>query len=260
MNPAVPQHKKKGNSSSAGIFRLVLGLGLMGMSVWGIALSHEIVRVYVGPGALPGDSSFVNLGAWAAWSLFFGPLAIAGVVMARSALRKLGGLDQFAFWLWDRAGQPEAFLAKTKQVGGIAPGSERSDPHGLESMSTETVECLRRSATRAATILGALAGASLLSIGIFGLAYLLFSPLPYAGSSNYVILATGRFEIRLALFFGMLVILGFAILQQTFRKDNSSWLLPLRVFTHIILKRRRAGEGDRLTGQHRPDTKQHPRV
>lgn len=179
--------------------------------------------------------------------------------MVWSTLRKMGALDQFASWLWDRAGRPDTFLAKSSQSVGIIPRSKQDDPHGLESLSAETVERLQRSAARAATILGALTGASLLGIGIFGLVYLLLFSGPYASSSVYVPLATGRLTISFALFSGMLVLLGFTILQRTFRRDNNGWLLPLRVFTHIIV-RRWTGEQSGLTEQHQPDTKQHPRV
>jgi hypothetical protein len=172
----------------------------------------------------------------------------------------MGALDQFAFWLWERAGRPDALLVNTGQYGGMAPESETSDPHGLENLSAETVERLQRTATRAATILGGLAGASLLGLGIFGLIYLLFFPRTTAGSSIYVALGTGRLTITFALFSGMLVLLGLTVLQHTFRRENNGWLLPLRVFTYMIARRRQAGERAIRAGQHLPDTKQHPRV
>jgi hypothetical protein len=126
-------------------------------------------------------------------------------------------------------------------------------------LSAETVERLQYAAARSATILGVLTGASLLGTGIFGLVNLLWLSRPYAGSSPYVYRATGRLEIAFAVFSGMLVFLGFTILQRTFRKDNNGWLLPLRVFTYIIV-RRRAGERPGHTEQHQPGTKPRPRV
>jgi hypothetical protein len=260
MNTVIPPHEKKGNASRAWIFRLALGAVLIGVSVWGIALCREIFRVSVGPDSLPGDSSYANLGTWAAWTLFFGPLAVAGGAMVRSTLRKMGALEQFAFWLWDRAGRPEAMLGTAGQSGGIAAGRMTGDPHGLENLPAETVERWRRAAGRATTILGGLAGASLLGIGIFGLIYLLLFPRTNAGSSIYLALATGRLTITFALLSGMLVFLGVAVLQHTFRRENNSWLLPLRVFTYVIVRRRQAGERARRTRQHLPNTKQHPRV
>jgi hypothetical protein len=258
MNPAVPHHQGKRNDSRTWIFRLVLGALVIGVSVWGISLCRQIFRVSIGPDSVSGDSSFANLGTWASWVLFFGPLTIAGVAMVWSTFRKMGALDQFASWFWERAGHPHTLLAKTGQSFGIAPGNEGRDPHGLEGLSTETVERLQRSAVRAATILGALAGAFLLGIGIFGLVSLLLFSGPQAGSSIYVRLATGRITITFV-FSGMLVFLGYTILQRTFRRDNNSWLLPLRVFTYIIV-RRRAGERTGRAEQRQPGTKQHPRV
>jgi hypothetical protein len=247
MNTVIPPRESKGNASSAWIFRLALGALLIGASIWGIALCRQIFGGSIGPDSVPGDSSFANLGAWASWALFFGPPAIAGVAMVWSTLRNMGALDQFAFWLWNRAGRPDGFLSKDKQSS------------GLESLSPEAVERLQYAVARAATILGALAGASLLGIGIFGLVNLLWLSRPYAGSSPYVYKATGRLEIAFAGLSGMLIFLGFTILQRAFRRDNNGWLLPLRLFTSIIV-RRRAGERTGHTEQHPPGTKPRPRV
>jgi hypothetical protein len=247
MNLSIPPHEQKGNASNALIFRLVLGAVFVCLSVGGISLCRDIFRTSTGPGSVPGDSSFANLGAWAAWALFFAPLAIGGVALVWSTLRKMGALDRLGFWLEDRAGRPDAVLSKANQSS------------GLESLSTETVERLQRTAARAATILGALAGAFLLCIGIVGLVSLFLFSRPPAGSPVYLPLGTGRITFTFALFSGMLVFLGFAILQRTFRRDNNGWLLPLRVFTYIIV-RRRVGERPGHTEQHQPGTKPHPRV
>jgi hypothetical protein len=254
-----PPHEKKANASSAWIFHLSLGAVLIGVSAWGIAPCRQIFSVFVGPGTLPQDSSFANLGAGAAWALFFGPLAVAGAAMVWSTLRKRSGLDHFASWLGDRAEQPDIYLAKSSPWGGVARGNGSGDPHGLESLSAETVERLKRSAARAATILGVLAAAFLLGIGIFGLGYLLLFSGPSASSSIYVPLGTGRVTISFAVFCGILVFVGITILQQTFRRENSSWLLPLRLFTYLIVKRRACDLANR-TGRHLTNTKHPPRV
>jgi hypothetical protein len=254
MNRVSPPHESKRNTSSAWILRLTLGSVLIGVSVWGIALCHEIFRGSIGSGSVPGDTGFVNVAAWAAWALFFGPLAGVGVAMVWSMLRKMDALDQVAFWLAGRAGRPDALVGSAGQYTGIAEGSNTSDPHGLEDLSAETVERLQRTATRAATILGGLAGVFMFGIGIFGLIFLLFFPQTNIGSSIYVPLATSRFTITFALFFGMLVLLGLVFLEHTFRRENGSWLLPLKVFTYIVRRRARLGE------HHLPSTKQHPRV
>jgi hypothetical protein len=247
MNTPISPHQKNGNASNAWIFRLALAALLLGVSVWGIPLCRDIFRTYMGPGSVPGDSSFANLAAWAAWAVFFAPLAIGGAALVWSTLQKRGRLDQVALSMEDRVGRPDRQLANTIQFGGIARGGRPGDPHGLESLSAETAERLQRTAARAATILGALTGASLLCIGIVGLVSLFFfSPLP-AGT------------ITFALFSGMLVFPGFAILQRAFHRDSNSWLLPLRLFTHIVLKRR-GEERPGLTEQQPPRTKQLPRV
>jgi hypothetical protein len=237
------------------MFRLAFAALLIVVSIWGFFLCRELLRNSVGPGALPVDSSYINVAAWMAWTVLFGPLVVAGVVMARSTLRKIGALDQFVFWLWDRAGRPDALLVKSKQNDASGPRGERSDPHGLESLTPETVERLQRAGSRAATILGGLVGITWLGIGIFGLVYLLFFSQLSGGSSVYASLAT----VKLEMLSGLLVFLGLVVLQRTFRRDNSSWLFPLRLFTQIIA-RRRLDESARLAGQHLPDKKQPPRV
>jgi hypothetical protein len=139
---AIPLHKKKGNASSAWAFRLAVGAALIGLSAWGIYLCSGIFRAYVGPDSLPGDSLFASLGAWATWALFFAPLGTGGVALAWSTLRNMGALEHFASWLGGRAGYPESYLAKSSQWGAVARDSESGDPHGLESLSAETVERL----------------------------------------------------------------------------------------------------------------------
>jgi hypothetical protein len=238
MNPIDLRHERKRNTSTASAFRLALGAGLIVLSVWGIVLCHGIFRGSIGPGALPSDSSFVNLAAWAAWTVFFCPLAVAGVITIWSTLRKMGALG----------------------YGGVVFGSETRDQHGVESLSTETAERLQRAASRAATILSLVAGTFLLGVGIFGLSYLLFFSQPYSSSSVYANLAAGRLEFYFALLSGVLVLAGLAILQRTFHNETGGWLLPLRVFTYLILRRSRAAQSAGQAAQQPPDTKQPPSV
>jgi hypothetical protein len=249
MNTVITSRKKKRNASSARIFRLALGGLLVGASIWGIVLCRDIFRGSVGPGSLPGDSLFASLGAWAAWAVLFAPLAIGGVALVWSTLRDIGALDQFAL-----------FLTKVVPYGGIVPECKTGDPHGLESLSTEKVEGLQRTATRAATILGGLAGAVMLGAGVFGLAYLLVLSRTYPSNSIYDHFEVGRVMISFALFSGMLVFLGFTVLRRTFSRENNSWLLLLRVFTYTIVRRGQANARARRTEQNLKGTNQHRRV
>lgn len=237
----------------------MLGALLIGVSVWGISLCRGIFRAYVGPGSVPGDSLFASLGTWATWVLFFAPLGIGGVALVWSTLHKMDAIYEFASWMADRAGPPNAVVVNPAQFGGIVRGGTPDDPHGLESLGPETVERLQRTAARTATILGGLAGAFLLAVGIFGLSYLLFLSYKDLSNSIYGHFEVGRAMFAFALFSGMLVFLGFIILQRTFRMDNSGWLLPLRLFTYLIV-RRRAGERTGLARQQQPGAKQHPKV
>src|SRR4029077_16608560 len=98
----------------------------------------------------------------------------------------------------------------------------------VESLSTETAERLQRVASRAATILGLVAGTFLLGVGIFGLSYLLLFSRPYSSSSVYANLATGRLEFYFALLSGIFLLSGLAILQRTFRQETCGLLPVLR--------------------------------
>jgi hypothetical protein len=260
MKTAIGQNNKQGNGSGARILYLALGAALIGVSVWGIAPCREMFRNSIGTESLPGDASFVSLAAWMAWTLFFGPLAFAGMAMVWSTLRKMAALDRFAFWLWNRAGQPSVALTNTNQCPGIATESVPNSSHGVESLSPQTAERLQRTAARAAIILGAVAGTLLLGIGMFGLAGLLFFSRPYNGSSVYAAMATGRLTITFAVLSGMLVLAGISILRNTFRRENDSWLLPLRAFVYTIVRRKQAVEGAGRTSQHLLDAKRHPKV
>jgi hypothetical protein len=227
----LPKPPSNRPASRAWIFRLALGVALIGLSLWGIPLCNGLFHQFVGPNSLPSDASFENLGARVAWLLFFGPLAAAGLATVWSTLRKVGALEQFASWLAARGGHSQELPA--------------NDPPGVETLSPETVYRLQHTAERTAVILGGLIGTSLLGIGIFGLVSLLFFSQPYPGSSVYMSLATGRIVTYFAVASGMSVLLGLAILQRTFRKENGGWLLPLRIFTYVLLRRRGAGQPGR---------------
>lgn len=227
----MPKPPSNNRASRAWIFRLALGVALIGLSLWGIPLCNGFFRQFVGPGSLPADAAFANLAARAAWLLFFGPLAAAGLATLWSTLRKMGVLDQLASWLAARGGHSQELPA--------------NDPPGVETLSPEMVYRLQHTAERTAVIFGGLIGASLLGIGIFGLVSLLFFSQPYPGGSVYISLATGRIVTHFAVASGMSVLLGLAILQRTFRKENGGWLLPLRIFTYVLLRHSRAGQRGR---------------
>lgn len=236
------------------ISRLLIGSGLLAVSVWGIGICHESFQTSLGPAQSPADPGFVSLGAWAAWFVFFGPVAAAGLLTVWFTLRKTGAMEEMAVWLAKRAGPSGGLLASNNQFEARSPRNGIDDPHGLKSLSDEQVEQLKLKATRAAFLLGMFAGISLLGIGVVGLVFLSSLSQPYSGSAPYVPLGTGRLTINLAVLSGMSLLLGLAVLRQTFRKENKAWMLPLRVFTYTLLRRQRASQNAQSTPRP-PDTK-----
>jgi hypothetical protein len=238
MNPARPTSPRNRNSSRAWIFRLTLGVALVSLGIWGIPLCKGLFRASLGPGSLPTDASFANLAATIAWLLFFGPVAAAGVAIAWSTLRKMDAFDPVAFWLHRHTGISDGLAANHSHPSAIILMDQRDDRQGLESLSAESVKRLHRIGTRTAVILGGLVGAFLLAVGIFGLVSLLFFSRPSSGASVYPALLTARIAIYFAVASGISVLLGLAILQRTFRRENTGWLIPLQVFTRAILRNR----------------------
>lgn len=243
MNHVALRPERNEKPPRSAIYRLVIGAGLLGVSLWGIGVCHKAVQTSLGPPQSPADPGFVSLGALAAWFLFFGPVAAAGFLTLRNTLRKMGALDELAYWVERRAGGSSGLLAHNNQFETRSLGNEINDPHGLESLSAEKIEQLKQSATRAAFLLGVFAGISLLGFGVFGLVFISFISQPYSGSAAYVPLGTGRFTVSLAVFSGICLLLGLAVLQRTFRRENSAWMLPLKLFTYTVLRRQKASKG-----------------
>lgn len=245
MYPIVPKPVRAKKTSRSWIYGLLIGSGLLALSIWGIAVCRETFQTFLGPTQSPADSGFVSLGAWTAWILFFGPVAATGLLTILFTLRKAGVLEATAVWLEKLIGQSGGLQADKFEAR--SPRNEDNDPHGLESLSAEKVEQLKLRATRVAFFLGVFAGLSLLVIGVIGLVCLSSISRPYAGSTPAMGFGTVRFTITFAVLSGMSLLLGLVILQRTFRKENSAWMLPLRVFTYTVLRRERVSQRARST-------------
>jgi hypothetical protein len=254
MNPVVCKLESIKKVPRGWIYRLLIGSGLLAISAWGIGACRETFQTFLGPTQSPADPGFVNVAAWTAWSLFFGPVAAAGFLTILFTLRKMGALEKIAVLLEKLSGRSDGLQVGNNQFEARGPRNENYDLHGLESLSAEQVEQLKVKATRAAFLLGLVAGVSLLGIGVVGLVCLSSLSQPYSGSAPYVPLGTGRLTINLAVLSGISLLLGLFVLQRTLRKENSAWMLPLRMFTHTVLRREKVSRRARST-PHPPDTK-----
>lgn len=199
----------------------MFGLALIGLNLWGIALCQQLFRTYmVGPGPTSLDTSFAKLAGWVAWVVFFGPIGAAGLVMFSSALDKAGALDRLRDFREERIAQEMATCVKPQDSSTFC--SEEALHDGLKSLGDEKVAQLTRRAHQIAVLLGLLAGAFFVLLGVFGLMLAKVSTL--------------RLTIDLAISSGISILAGLAILQRTFRKENNAWLLPLKLFTLRVLR------------------------
>lgn len=221
MSRVLPTRKDKGEASTGWIWRMMLGIGLIGLSIWGIGLCQGIFRTYVGPDLSPADASFAKLAAGAAWFVFFGPIAVAGLAMLWLTLRRLGALDRLEAWREEKAAPVYGLRSGGMlNVSGVFRGKENLHDR-LECLGDERVAQVTQRADRVAMLLGFSAGTLLVVTGIFGLIFL---------SSHAVALAISS---------GISILAGLTVFQRTLSKENNSWLLPLRLFTHLVLKRHR---------------------
>lgn len=236
MQYASSKHSEKGSRRGRWIIRLAFGAGLVGVSLWGIRVCRELF----GPPMVPGDSaidrSYQGLAAGAAWFVFFAPVAVAGVALLWSALRRMGAFAAAAEWFAERMERGRAGSAHGKREGASA-GRTEADPHGLESLSALEVTKLDRLARRIVVLLGSTVGSLLVGVGIFGLGYLWLSSRTYSGSAVSGTLGAARITIEFAILSGASLVVGLVVLRQTFTGESGGWLVPLRVFTNLVLAR-----------------------
>lgn len=214
--------KGKRDASVGWAWRMMFGLGLMGLSLWGTALCQQLFRAYIaGPGPTALETSSARLGAWVAWFLFFGPIGAAGVIVFWSSLGKLGVLDR----LRALGEEPAAheISSGVKPQDSRAFRTEEALHDGLESLSDEKAAQLTKRGQQTAIVLGLFAGAFFVLLGVFGL---------WFATQNMPV----RLTIDIGILSGICILAGLAILQRTFRKENNAWLLPLKLFTLRVLR------------------------
>lgn len=216
---------------------MILGVGLLAFSLRGIAICQGIFVTFINPNPSPTETSLVKLAAAVAWFLFFGPIMLAGFAALWFALRRLGVLDWLAAWREERVGRDYAQRLGGKPNDSTIFASEGTSYDRLETLSAGEVERLTKRGRRIAVLLGLSAGAFLILVGVFGLALMSSSPLRFSGTISFAMAS------------GICILVGLALLQRTFRKENNSWLLPLKLFTHLVLRKGRLRPDDYKTRQ-----------
>lgn len=228
--------KSRESSASTGwSWRMILGVGLIGFSLRGITICQGIFKTFIDPNPSPAETSLGKLAAAVAWFLFFGPIMLAGFAAIWFALRRLGTLDWLAAWREERVARDYAQGPGSRPNNASVYGSEESSYDRLETLSAEEVERLTQRGRRIAVLLGLSAGAFLVLVGLFGLTLLSSSPLRFSGTISFAEAS------------GICILVGLALLQRTFRKENNAWLLPLKLFTHLVLRKGRLSADDDKT-------------
>ena len=214
----------KKDTSGGWIWRMIAGLGLVGLSLWGIALCQQLLRTFIaGPGPTALDTSFAALAGWAAWFVFFGPIGVTGVIVCLSALGKLGARERLGAFRGKWIATEEPSGGRSQDSRGFR--SEEALHDSLESLGDEEVAQLTKRGHQAAVLLGLFAGAFFVLLGVFGL---IFAAQPMAV----------RLSIDFAISSCISILAGLVILQRTFRKENNTWLVPLKLFTLRVLRLR----------------------
>jgi hypothetical protein len=150
------------------IWQMLFGIGLIALSLWGITLCPALFRTYIGKTPSPVDVSFANLAAAVAWFVFFGPIALAGLAVIWSALRKIGAQDWIEV-LRERIGvSVNGTHAAEKPYGWGVSRSQLNFHDQLEGLSEEKAADLTKRAHRIATLLALFIGTFLIIIGVFG--------------------------------------------------------------------------------------------
>jgi len=157
--------------SASWIWRMMLGVGLIGLSLWGVGLCQQVFRTFMGVRPSPVDINFAKLAADFAWFVFFGPIAVAGLALLWSILRKISAPDSI------------------ETLGERIFHSEGNFHEGSEGLSDEEAADLIKRAHRIAIVLGLASGTFLIVIGTLGLILISSPSMPFSITVWFVILS-----------------------------------------------------------------------
>jgi hypothetical protein len=218
---------------------LSLGLGMVGIAIWGFRACHAIARSYALPGA--GANPVVVI---MSWLLLFLPIAIVGVLLSGWVLGHMQ-MDAAEKRVRVHAQAPVPILPPPSifvdQIYVDPPGPPLTahvpQPVHRERLDDATTRRLDEIADRAARIFN-------VGVGLFFLISGLLAFLMMWIDSHQRVQSGMRpysFPIRLLLGCGFLTFMGARILLRVSRKDTA-WLAPLKVFTTIVSVRAAAEE------------------
>lgn len=216
--------KKTGDGPSilAGIVSFLFGGGTLAVAVWGIRASRSISRSY-------GDPPMV---AFLIYLVLFAPFAVIGSLVLWSGLNKATGN-------WPRRA--------LGQLVDTLVGLFTAEPqHSLEPLDERTKKRLDAASTNFAKMLGVVAGAVLILLGISGL---VAEAVEFYSSASHSGWYPSRLQMTFVIACGLAIVGGAIIVRDTLRKANDSWLVPLKIFTAVVSARVASDQARREQGK-----------
>lgn len=203
---------------------LVFGAALIAFSIWGFWFCRAVAHEDFVP--VSSRSIVVVLG----WAVVFLPVALLGTGVSVAALRHL---------------RTSGYLGGSQARIQIMPPQLPARPNGpahplrTEPMDDATIRHLNHIADRTARIFSISAGVLLLAGGLAGFVMgWIYTYHPPGGRADWQNQIVGfRLMVRFLVGCGLAVLAGLIILRATFRKPDTEWLLPLKVFTGIVGRR-----------------------
>lgn len=200
----------------------VFGVSLVGISIWGFWLSRSLARSYCDP-AYPAFKLVVMV---LSWCVLFAPIGWLGISVLRSKLRQV-----------QRSRISSPFETRTgPQILPPAAGHHVSTPSNVQPLDDATVRRLSELGERGARIFNVGAGVVLFLSGLLGFVVMWIdsrNPLSSPPSMRYGFF-NFRFVTMVLVACGFAVLIGLAILRDSFKKADTSWLIPLRIFGAIV--------------------------
>lgn len=204
------------------LISLLIAAGLVGVSIWGFRVCRSLALL----GVLPPGSGVNHLVEVLSWLILFAPLGLLGLYFLRSALTGIYVSRQGV-----RTAPGAEVVILPPQIARVSTPAPASAPAG-EPLDEATARRLDQLGERAARIVNVGAGLLFLISGLCGFFWAgTYSYHAFRGQVHPFVWGRGL------LLCGFLVFLGFAILRDTFKKADTAWLIPLKIFTGVASRR-----------------------
>jgi hypothetical protein len=224
---------------------LSLGLGLIGISIWGFWACRAIARSYAVPGFGPNPAV-----AALSWLVLFLPIALVGAYLVRWVLKQMqmAAAEKRIRAMAEARVEilpPPSIYQGSHVAPGVPVATHVPQPVHREPLDEATTRRLDELGERAAKIVNVGAGLFFLISGLLGFLVMWID----SHQTVYHGLRQFRSQTQLLLGCGFFTFIGAIILLRSSRKPDTAWLAPLQAFTKIISVRAAAEEMKRKRGE-----------